>query len=228
MDWRRWRNVCERTSEFRPLRVEIEVAAPVCSPVPYLNLDALLADAARKLGRHWSATPVPNLPVDPDRIEMIPIPVALDPELNVWRCSCLWPAEDLPPFETAWVMRPATEYWFLAAPRMLRTQSGHTRMRRERLTVWPSRLWEGELEGHPHWVGRLLELVPAIGKKRSQGWGVVHQVRVFELDRPARWREWDGCAARPIPHPDGVPLGVRPPYWYRPWWEPGLEPGVEM
>lgn len=228
MDWERWQTICSRTDRFVPLRVEIRVAAPVCSQTPWLYLDAILANMARIYGRHWSAVPLPNMPVREDRIELIPIPVARDPHTGVWRCSCLWPTEPVPPTEAHWVMRPATEYWFLARPRTLRTQSGHTRMRRERLTLWPAPTWEAELEGDPRYVRRLLERTAAIGKKRSQGFGRVLSVTVIELDRPARWREWDGVAARRIPHPDGPVTGVVPPYWYRPWWRPALDPGTPL
>lgn len=230
MDWERWQRICfDRTDEFRPLRVEIVVAAPVCSRTPWLHFDAILANQARIYAKHWSARPLPNMPTRTDKIVEIPLPVTRDPELRVWRCSCLWPADsDVVPTEAHWVMRPSTEYWFLARPRLVRTQSGHTRMRRERITLWPAAVWEAELEGHPHYVRRLVERIAAIGKKRSQGYGRVIHTAVTELDRPARWREWDGCAARPIPHPDGPETGVRPPYWHRPWWEPAIEPGVEL
>ena len=225
MDWDRWRRVCARTDSMVPLRVEITLRAPLASTDPWVNLDALLAHRAISFGRHPSSRHHPTYPHRPDEIELIPIPVKWDRQLRVWRCSALHPTQPVGPGVTHWTMRPTVEHAYLVRDKLLRTSHGQTRMRREQLTLWPCLTWEAELEGCPRYVPRLLERVHGIGKKTAQGWGAVHTIRVTTLDRPARWLDWDGTLARPVPHPDGQLAGVRPPYWHTPWWEPALMPG---
>lgn len=62
-------------------------------------------------------------------------------------------------------------------------------------------------------IERLLEEIPSLGKKTSQGFGQVFEWTVEEIGQD--WSVWkDGQLMRNLPDPDGdAEWGVRPPYW---------------
>lgn len=66
--------------------------------------------------------------------------------------------------------------------------------------------------GEPTRIRALLDLVSHVGKKTEMGWGCVSEWRVAPTDHD--WSVRDGDAlTRPVPDPDGVLYGFRPPYW---------------
>lgn len=73
--------------------------------------------------------------------------------------------------------------------------------------VWYAVGDQGEIES-------LLEEIPALGKKTSQGFGQVLEWTVDEIEED--WSLWkDGQLMRNLPDPDGdSEWGVRSPYWY--------------
>ena len=227
MDWRRWENICQRDGEFAPLRVTATLSAPLAGPTPYVHLDALLAWAAIHIAPHPAAHR-PFAPTSASRdITDVPIPVARD-ESGVWCCSALWVPDDTPRGQVAWSQRPTVEHMHLLAAKQVAVTHGPTRARREHLTVWAAATMTAHLVGHPDWIPRLLDHIPSVGKKRSQGYGVVRAWRVEPAGEPDAWRGWGGMVRRPLPDPAGRMMGIRPPYWYRPWWEPAVAPGEAL
>lgn len=230
MDWRRYRNICGRTGEFEPLRVEIDLAAPLAGPAPWVHLDALLAFEALHETHHPAAARDMSPTSSSRGIIDVPLPVLRD-RCGVWQCSCLWLTDRDYRGRVAWQMRPTVEHMGLAAASQVAVTQGATRARREQLTVWPAGTMAGYLVGHERTVRKLLARVAAVGKKRSQGYGQVAGFRVRpDVAAETRWaRIADGMAARPIPDPrSSTVIGVRPPYWYRPWWEPAVMPGAAL
>ena len=65
-------------------------------------------------------------------------------------------------------------------------------------------------------IESLLEEIPALGKKTSQGFGQVTEWVVEGIEED--WSLWkDGQLMRSIPDPEGdSEWGVRPPYWFPP------------
>ena len=63
-------------------------------------------------------------------------------------------------------------------------------------------------------VKALLEEIPSLGKKTSQGFGQVIQWSVEDIEQD--WSVWrDGALMRNLPDPEGdSEWGIRPPYWY--------------
>jgi len=67
-------------------------------------------------------------------------------------------------------------------------------------------------------VQRLCSKVPALGKERNIGFGLVKRVEVHEIEEE-RGLVWNGLAMRPIPvrllksWEDVAYMAYRPPYW---------------
>lgn len=215
-----------------PLLIRCELAAPVAGPEPYVHLDGLIAWAQIML-RGPTSQAVGHVSSD----DLVPVRLPLERQDGVWAASALWPLDCAPVGVGAWRMRPATEYAHLTSARQIAVAHGRLRARDERLTLYPQRTWQARCvaagKAGPadaaREVRKLLKQVTAIGKKRSQGYGRVITWHVDRDDRGADWSDWgDGVARAPIPHPDGVPQGVEPPYWYRPWHRPAISPGEAL
>lgn len=225
MDRRRWENICRREAEFMPLRVTCRLAAPLAGPTAHVHLDALLAWAALHVA-HYPQAHRPHAPTSSSRdVTDVPIPVLRDAS-GVWCCSALWVPDGTPRGRVAWSQRPTVEHMHLLAARQVAVTHGPTRARREELVVWPAHALTAHLIGHPDWVARLLDRIGSVGKKRSQGYGVVAGWLVEPVDDPGSWQVWGGVVRRPLPDPAGRMMGVRPPYWYRPWWRAAIAPGA--
>lgn len=207
-----------------PLRIEAHLCAPLAGPQPWVHLDAVLEFAA------GHATGAPSFrreraPTSADT-DLVEIPLPLAREGSVWCCSALWPAHEVGRGATYWHMRPALEHAHLLRPRQVAISGGPTKGHRRRLPLTPTRHLVGHCIGDPGQIGWLLGHIGSVGKKRSQGYGVVDRWEVEEDPAAtAAWRVLDGRARRPLPDPAGLLQGVRPPYWYRPWWELALSPG---
>lgn len=202
-----------------PLIVRAHLGAPVAGPQPWVHFDAVLANAVVRLRGPRRVV----APTSADRLERIALPLAR--EGAIWCASALWPVGDAPAGRSAWRMRPALEYAHLIRERIVRIDSGRTKAYDEALTLWPQRVWEARCIGQPAEVRKLLRQISAIGKKCSQGYGRVVRWEVEANDLGREWRSWGGITRRPLPDPDGVRMGVMPPYWYRPWWQPAKAPG---
>lgn len=221
---RYWENVCSRVDEHEPLKVTAVLASAIAGP-PHVHLDALLTIVAL----HWAHYPGHDRPYSPtsaDRVVPVAIPVTPD-ESGVWRCSTLTPDDDTARGETHWHMAPYRQHMHLTTANQVTTTNGHARAVRRRLPLTATPTLTAHLIGDGDRIDRLLGRIGALGHKRSQGYGRVAAWTV-ESDDTAHdlWRTTpDGHAARPLPDPDGAPLGLRPPYWYRPWWRPGIPEG---
>lgn len=212
-----WARVC-REAVLEPLRVRCVLGSPLCSIEPLVHLDALLAKRTPPVYRKpaaWS-------PTSASVLRPVALPVAWS-ELGCWECSALWAPDDTLRSISAWRMRPAVEYAHLTAPNNVPTSLGPPRAHDQRIDLWHPATMEAQLVGAADLVRELLAGVTAVGKKRSQGYGRVVRWEVEPCERAA-WREWGGRLRRPIPDPLGAPMGVVPPYWYRPWWRPALAP----
>lgn len=208
--------------EVEPLQVELVLMSQAALYSP-LTLDGLLsaavvAEATDGNGLPDSATPY-----------CLPLPL-----------HCLWrqPESDLPLWATT-EFGPLEEneivsdYWHKRAPRPemvqrrggrpwnIRPTQGRYKEYRIPLPRQSSLRWGATCMGNRAEVERLLGLVTAVGKKRSQGRGLVDHWRVRPLG--AEFSLWDeaGCSLRPIPGQmiEGIPLdmvmlGWTPPYWH--------------
>lgn len=213
--------------EMIPLRITALLEAPVCSDEGWVNVDAVVAYAVAH-DCHYPFAHRPAGVTSRDEISPPP-PLPFATVDGVTACSCLWP-DNPERGSTDWSMRPALEYAHLATPNNIRIDGGVTRLRRERVTIWPARSWTAYCLGEPTILARMLRHVHSIGHKRSQGYGAVSGwlVEPDEIARE-RWRvREDGTAARALPDPRGDRIGVMPPYWYRPWWERAIRPGQQV
>lgn len=103
-------------------------------------------------------------------------------------------------------------------PPNLRTQQGPTKEYRIPLPVHSCLKWRATFKGDVQAVGKLLERVPSIGKKRSQGYGTVRNWQIQRIP------EFD-FGTRPVPiaylsennptYPltDAALMAWTPPYW---------------
>lgn len=161
----------------------------------------------------------------------------VDPDLPLARCGvedwhwCASTARpvgtsesDLHWFHSRFRTAKAEEVVGDGMPRMVRPNQGRYRSFRMPLVVTSCRGLEWHAVGDRQLVEELLTGIVAVGKKRSQGEGLVVSWRVEEAlgTHPGWGHLWeDGSPARPIPascplHPggDSVTSGIRPPYWH--------------
>jgi CRISPR type IV-associated protein Csf3 len=222
-----WERKCDRLDAI-PLRVEAVLASPLAGR-GYVHLDALLAFAAMH-DCHYPGASRAHAVTSADALHDPP-PLPFASHGATWASSCLWPVSD-DRASTAWGMRPAVEYAHLAQPNAIRLDAGATRMRRERIALWPARRLVAYCLGDPDLIESMLARhAGSVGHKRSQGYGRVERWEIHD-DAAAhdRWRVTaDGRrASRELPHEMGERMGVRPPYWYRPWWLPAIAAGAPL
>lgn len=206
-----------------PLWVELVLATQMVLYSP-LSLDGLLSSVvvAEATEGEW----LPNSAV-PYRL---PLPL-----------RCLWrqPEIDLPLWATT-EFRPMEEneivsdYWHKRTPRPdmvkrgrggypwnIRPTKGQYKEYRVPLPRQSALRWGATCEGNRAEVERLLGLVKGVGKKRSQGRGLVGKWRVSSSSHPFSLTDDEGYLLRPVPGQmmEGIPLdmvyvGWTPPYWH--------------
>lgn len=192
---------------------------------PYLALDSILAWA-------WMQENHPDLLFnsDPARRELIEPDLPLGKVGNgddwFWACDFAH-VEQLKEEIAYWNRRvdaaEAEKYVDFQGRRgKLNTSSGRYKAYRMPLpvSIVPEITWTAE--GDAAEVRRLLRRITHIGKKRSQGYGLVAEWVVEEV--PGEWGPWmDGRLRRPVPASMEVPpdipayktvLSIRPPYWH--------------
>lgn len=222
-------------------------------------LDGLLASAVRDRakvaaaahGRYLTGSMLDG-GLDADQPAVVPLPLgvcaaspvtdqahATDPDWH-WLCTTAYPV-DLTGHRTTGDpdvhhqhsrIREATlAHVADALPASLPPASGRYRLRRMPVVTTPAAAVQWQGIGDPDAVCDLLSAIPAIGRRRGTGEGLVLRWNVTPHDTlPAgQWLRFghchpDGTLGRPIPHAcldraglsadrQGV-AGIRPPYWH--------------
>lgn len=221
----------EAARVYRPVQIEARLAAPLCGDPP--QLDALLENMMGPF--HPSGLPESRvdraLPAPP--LAVIPIPV-LRREVNGWPVACcsapILAAEDAETVEHIGKRIDPSLAGLLApgAARKINTTNSWTksyrlplRIRRVEAIVWFA------VADRPT-ILRLLRRVPALGKKRSVGYGAVASWDVTWADEDWSW--FGPCESGPLlmrclPDGDGLPVNLVggrrdfgaccPPYWHQ-------------
>jgi hypothetical protein len=206
-------------------------ALPLWWPAP---LDGILAAAARRarLGRGY------GISVDHHREDLPLCAISTRGYLgrtrrgDVWAATCATPDSDAVEDVHWWHGRSLDARGAARVsddPLPANTEVGRWKPLRIPLVVTATRTLRWRALGDPDRIRALLAAVPAIGKKRSQGEGMVLDWQVDDAGPPdARQVCWldDGRIARPFPArydrwlgvdtPDVVPHAARPPYWRAP------------
>jgi hypothetical protein len=209
-----------------PLRVELKLISQMALYHP-LTLDGLLSQSVVSEATKGEGLPDSAIPY------RIPLPL-----------RCLWrqPGSDLPLWATTGFQpldenRIVSDYWHKRGPRPemvrrrgerpwnVRLTQGQYKEYRIPLPRQTSLRWAATCEGNRAEVTRLLEKMAVVGKKRSQGRGVV---REWRLSPAAKFSLYDeaGRLLRPVPAEwltnEKIPLdmdmmswgGWTPPYWH--------------
>lgn len=225
-----------------PLQVRAHLATGIAHSGPWtIALDGLLAGemwAEQKALRQEAGLPpisVRDLATPPD-LELPLARCAIDPGAWHWAATCGQP-EGRPqrsmPDVRQWTGRTdhrTVEQVATDIPKVLSDRQGRYRARAMPLLVTTCRsvLWRAV--GDPEGIRRILDLIPAIGKKRGVGEGHVLAWEVTPLDEADPWATGhlhsDGSLGRPSPaaclaSQSGIvdggagTAGLRPPYMHR-------------
>ena len=185
-------------------------------------------DAARRRGQEVEKPGQIPIPIERWHVDGLPIPL----------CSSGIYAET-PQRVEHYAKRFPTERAAMLDPRdrgVLQTTGGpHKSFRLPLRVVDTDRVvWFAALRETPSTLRSLLNKhVSLIGKKTSQGFGVVWRWEVETVERDLSW--WaDGVLMRPLPQSVRVPAGARgyrnsfcgvtPPYWQRGFWRESITP----
>lgn len=225
---------------MEPLHITLELrVGSSMAGYDLLNLDNLLARCVVDEATAWEG--LPNADTD---AYLLPVPLHC-----LWRDPRglpLWAATPFVPFGT--VVRDAS-YWhkrqqsgeWTGTKRgtfTITATKGRYMERRVPLPTTVASAWEATCIGNLEEIGRLLEPLTHVGKRRSNGFGavrrwVIREVEVFSLVE-------DGKLSRPLPglavslldgmFPQGapLPLGWTPPQWKPMLFAPGWPTGTRV
>jgi len=203
---------------FRPLRVTLRMRTPVALNYPWIFFDGLLAHLLWRM-------------LEPEEYRALPSKV-LDERLRA--VLDLLPLERTGPVfhASASVFDTESRYVAYIYKRFCERYLDYERVKRKRLergrgffrdfriglVVVPARTVTFYAKGEASKIEELLHGLPALGKKRADGFGFVSGFEVEEVEE-----DWslvrDGVAMRPLPvgmlawRSDAVMMAYRPPYW---------------
>jgi hypothetical protein len=216
-------------ARHEPFRVTLHLKTPVVLYDP-LRLDALLSYAvvsSLNLRLPQSAEPY-----------FLPVPLRCEwthPKLKLplWACTDLEPCEPNTIVSAFWHKRTIRPELLKRSrsgkPVNIRGTQGAEKEYRIPLPQHTSHKWRCEGVGDIEEVCRLLKGVGSVGKKRSQGYGIVQRWEIEPIEGFA-FREGDGRVKRPLPgafimERQGVVgitatslSGWTPPYWLQSTW----------
>lgn len=220
---------------MEPFEVEVRLASPVVVDVFSVHLDGVLAKAVL----HDVGLPVENMNYV---TEVWDIPLPLEREEGVWTASALW-CPDAARGITYWRKRWDNFYvrWVRKRKKINIGFGAFRAYNMPMMTIAaPIMMFYGR--GAVSEVFRLLKHFTHIGKKGSQGYGIVREwivrpVRsapcmVYEYpdgkvlsmrSLPVKWLDKHGYRARAT-----ISLAVRPPYWHPDSQDEGVLPFTEV
>lgn len=202
--------------EYRPLRVEVVFANPPAGyNVPHL--DGILASTVVREATNGAGLPSSAQPY------FLPVPLR-----QVWTSAeglPLWAATDFQPIGrneigvSHWAKRligPELVKMGKGGPINLRGTEGKWKESLIPLPVHEAVAWWANCEGNAEEIGRLLGLAGSVGKKRSQGHGVVMRWRITKAEAFSFWEKEK--LLRPLPgeyagQEGNALVGWTPPYW---------------
>jgi len=204
---------------YRPFVATFEMSSPVCLAHPWINGDALIASQLMRhiLGDDFYTLPTKRvLPIN-DYLEL-----PLEKSYDVWHASAsVFDIDDV--FLTTIYKRFDSQNTDIVNNRKKKIPlgAGFFKGCMIRQPYTPSRTIKFFFNGDMEMCSRLLQHVPALGKDRSRGFGVVKSLSVEPCSEDYSLFK-DGIVMRPIPALDIKHMGIpeksirsnyKPPYW---------------
>jgi hypothetical protein len=198
---------------MEPLRITFRLKAPLALGFPWINLDALLAHVKlrEELGERYYA-----LPTKVPAVGEVDLPLRRWRDLYVASVSLIDGRPELPGEFRVFSYFKRGDFPFTRG-RVSRSR-GFFKDFYLRLPYVTAATVVFYCTGEKEEVERLARLVPALGKDRNIGFGLVREAAVEEVEEE-RGLTWRGLAMRPIPvrylrwFEEAVQLAYKPPYW---------------
>jgi len=198
---------------MEPLRVTFRLKSPLALGFPWINLDALLAHAKlrEELGERYYA-----LPTKVPAVGEVELPLRRWRDLYVASVSLIDGEPRLPEGFSLFHYFKRGDLPFTRGK--VSRSRGFFKDYYLRLPYIPAATVVFYCTGEKEEVERLARLVPALGKDRNIGFGLVREVVVEEVEEE-RGLVWRSLAMRPIPirylrwFEEAVQLAYKPPYW---------------